>query len=92
MKQTTDTCNNMDESHTTRKKYYAKEYTVLLHFCEVLSKIYQWRKRIKRVVASTGWGREWPERIMKRLSLGDGNGLDYKVYTFVKTHGMVPKI
>lgn len=29
---------------------------------------------------------------MKRLSLGDGNGLDYKVYTFVKTHGMVPKI
>lgn len=36
MKQTTDTCKNMDESHTTRKKYYAKEYTVLLHFCEVL--------------------------------------------------------
>lgn len=64
MKQTTDTCNNMDESHyTTQKKYYTKEYTVLLHFCEVLKQA--------KFINEGKESKEW-------LPLWDGAGNDRK--------------
>lgn len=64
MKQTTDTCNNMDESHyTTRKKYYTKEFTVLLHFCEVLKQV--------KFINEGKESKEW-------LPLWDGAGNDRK--------------
>lgn len=62
-------------------------HTVLLHFYEVLEQA----KFIWEVQESKEWdeaGNDW-QGLWRNLLWGDGNGLGYKVYAFVKTHGMV---